>query len=197
MAYIYIGAEFHTPEALLVRSNDGVGGLSRVFHAVFLEYLVAETPTWVKLDVPIILNTWEALKFDVNHDAVIEMAARAKHLGINLICVDDGWFGKRRTDRTSLGDWVVNREKFPFGLNGLSRELNAMGIKLGLWLEPEMISEDSLVAKLHPDWILRAIGLTKQISRNQVLSTISTSNSTYYLVYLLLISIYNIYIYFF
>ncbi len=67
----------------------------------------------------------------------------------------------------SLGDWIVNRDKFPFGFAGLSRELNAMGIKLGLWFEPEMISEDSLVARLHPDWILRTVGLTKQISRNQ------------------------------
>ncbi len=87
--------EFHTPEALLVRSNDGVGGLSRAFHAVYLEYLVQPPPRWCTEETPIILNTWEALYFHVNHDAVMTMARCAKQLGVNLICVDDGWFGKR------------------------------------------------------------------------------------------------------
>ena len=83
------------------------------------------------------------------------MAIRAKQLGINLICVDNGWFGNLYNDKASLCDMAANRENFPFGLNGLSRELNALGVKLGLWLEPEMIPEDSKIAKLHPDWILK------------------------------------------
>ena len=136
------GEEFKTPEALLVRSSDGLGGMSRMLHRVFLDHLI---PTqWSNSPPPILLNSWEAKYFDVNHDNIIEMAQKAVSIGIDMIVVDDGWFGKRDSDTSSLGDWWPNGLKFPHGLKALVDEVNQIGCKFGLWFEPEMVSEQSV-----------------------------------------------------
>jgi alpha-galactosidase len=127
---------------VLVRSGEGLGGMSRTMHRLFLDNLVPRS--WADTSPPVLLNTWEAKYFHVNHANVLEMAKQAVKLGINLVVLDDGWFGCRNNDTTSLGDWVPNATKFPQGIRGLAQEINELGCKFGLWFEPEMMSEDSV-----------------------------------------------------
>lgn len=109
-------------------------------------------------DRPILINNWEATYFNFNEEKILQIARRAKELGVEMLVLDDGWFGKRNTDNCSLGDWVVNPEKLPGGLNGLSDRLHDLGLKFGLWFEPEMISPDSDLYRAHPDWCLHVDG---------------------------------------
>jgi alpha-galactosidase len=133
---------FATPEAILVRSNEGLGGMSRTFHRLFLERLIPSN--WSDINPPILINTWEAKYFHVNHNNILEMTEKARKVGIDLIVLDDGWFAKRYDGTKSLGDWVINVEKFPNGLKSLVDEINHIGCKFGLWWEPEMVSEESV-----------------------------------------------------
>jgi alpha-galactosidase len=134
--------EFCTPEAVLIRSSEGLGGMSRAVHRLFLDRLMPRN--WSDENPPILLNSWEAKYFHVNHQNIVEMTRQASKAGIDLIVLDDGWFEKRNDDKTSLGDWVADVEKFPFGMKGLAEEINALGCKFGLWVEPEMVSERSV-----------------------------------------------------
>jgi alpha-galactosidase len=122
--------EFHTPEAILVRSSEGLGGMSRMIHRVFLDHLIPSQ--WSSSPPPILLNSWEAKYFDVNHDNIIEMATKAVSIGIDMIVVDDGWFGQRNSDTSSLGDWWPNGLKFPHGLKALVDEEVYVKIAEGL-----------------------------------------------------------------
>lgn len=135
--------EFTTPECILVRSAEGLGGMSRQLHRVFLDALIPSN-RWSTSPPPILLNSWEAKYFQVSHDNIIEMATKAISIGIDMIVVDDGWFGKRDSDTSSLGDWWINIAKFPQGLKPLVDEINQLGCKFGLWFEPEMVSEQSV-----------------------------------------------------
>jgi alpha-galactosidase len=161
-----LGSDFHTPEAVLSRSKFGLGGVSRTLSRLYNDHLLPRT--WADDDPPILINTWETMYYDVNYDALVDLAYKAVSVGINLLVLDDGWFGNRHDDTSSLGDWVLNKSKFPGGLRNLVSKINSMGLKFGIWIEPEMISEDSNLFREHPDWCLHVPGRVKQVGRNQL-----------------------------
>eukprot|EP01038_Epipyxis_sp_PR26KG_P016244 gene16244-22115_t len=135
------GGSFSTPEAVLVRSGNGLGGMSRMLHKLFNERLIPHT--WADANPPVLLNSWEAKYFNVNHATILELAELAVEVGVDLVVIDDGWFGNREDDKSSLGDWDPNILKFPLGLKALADDINSLGCKLGLWFEPEMVSAES------------------------------------------------------
>ncbi|KAJ1430460.1 Melibiase-domain-containing protein [Ochromonadaceae sp. CCMP2298] len=165
------GQVFSTPEVVMVRSSEGLGGMSRSLHRLFLDRLLPRN--WSDALPPILLNSWEAKYFHVNHSNIVEMATQASKIGINLIVLDDGWFGKRENDTCSLGDWVADLAKFPLGIKGLAEDVNAAGCKFGIWFEPEMVSEDSMLYTSHPDWYLHVPGRPRQLGRNQMVLDLS------------------------
>lgn len=159
------GESFQTPEVVMVYSSQGLGEMSRTYHRLYRKRLCRGT--YRDKRRPILINTWEAVYFDVNENKLLELAKEAKEIGIELFVLDDGWFGKREDDTSSLGDWYVDRRKLPNGLDGLGKKLNEMGLKLGLWFEPEMISPDSELYRRHPDWCIQIKGRTISPCRNQ------------------------------
>lgn len=174
------GSHFHTPEALLVYSDEGLNGMSQRFHRVFLERLARGY--WKDRERPVLLNTWEACYFDFTHDKVIELARAAKKAGIELLVMDDGWFGHRDNDKSSLGDWFVNERKLPHGLKGLADDVNALGLKLGIWFEPEMISPDSELYTAHPDWCIHVPERKRSTWRNQLVLDLSRDDVCDYII---------------
>ena len=118
---------------------------------------------------PILVNNWEATYFDFTEEKIVNLAKAAKELGIELLVLDDGWFGKRNGDDSSLGDWYVNREKLPLGIDGLAKRVNEEGLKFGLWLEPEMVSVDSDLYRAHPDWCNHVPERVRCEARNQLI----------------------------
>ena len=165
------GETFVSPEAAMVYSPDGLNGMSHAFHRLYSENLMRSK--WFERDRPILINNWEATYFNFNEEKILQIARRAKELGVEMLVLDDGWFGKRNTDNCSLGDWVVNPEKLPGGLNGLSDRLHDLGLKFGLWFEPEMISPDSDLYRAHPDWCLHVEGRARVEMRNQLILDLS------------------------
>lgn len=148
------GESFQSPEAVGVFSGEGLGGMTRQLHSLFNNHLIRST--WKDKPRPIVMNTWEAFGPNIDHEKVVNMAKEAKDLGIELIVVDDGWFGEKypRTGVDALGDWKVNTKKFPKGLKGLAEDINAQGMMMGIWMEPEMVSPNSELFEKHPDWII-------------------------------------------
>ena len=165
------GETFVSPEAAMVYSPDGLNGMSHAFHRLYSENLMRSK--WFERDRPILINNWEATYFNFDEEKILQIARRAKELGVEMLVLDDGWFGKRNTDNCSLGDWVVNPEKLPGGLNGLSDRLHDLGLKFGLWFEPEMISPDSELYRAHPDWCLHVDGRARVEMRNQLILDLS------------------------
>ena len=129
------GDSFETPEAVMVYSEDGLNGMSHIFHRLYQSRLARGK--WRDLERPILINNWEATYFDFNESKILEIAECAKQLGIELFVLDDGWFGKRNDDTSSLGDWYVNLEKLPNGVSGLAKQIEKLGMKFGLWIEPD------------------------------------------------------------
>ena len=150
------GQSFTTPEAALVCSPNGFGQMSRQFHRAVRTHLVRDV--WRNRRKPVQINSWEAFYFDYDHQRLLQFAKQAAALGIEMFVLDDGWFGHRDNDSSSLGDWWANGKKLPGGLSGLSAEIKALGLELGLWIEPEMASEDSQIYQDHPDWVLNPPG---------------------------------------
>lgn len=144
---------FQTPEAVLVYSEKGLGGMSRIFHRLYGRRLARGV--WRDRPRPILINNWEATYFDFTEEKLEKIAEKAKACGVEAFVLDDGWFGKRRNDRAGLGDWYANRELLPDGIEGLSKRIEAMGLMFGLWIEPEMVNKDSDLYRAHPDWILQ------------------------------------------
>ena len=141
--------EFVTPEAVLVYSDGGIGKMSRIYHKIYRERLCrGKFRDAVR---PTIINNWDATVFDFDEKRLVEIAKKGAESGFEMFVLDDGWFGKRNNDRSSLGDWNVNPEKIPSGLDSLARKINALGMKFGLWVEPEMISPDSDLYRNHPE----------------------------------------------
>ena len=159
------GDEFQTPEAVMVYSNRGLNGMSQAFHSLYRARLARGY--WRDRPRPILINNWEATYFDFNEEKILEIVRTAKQLGIELFVLDDGWFGKREDDYSSLGDWYPNLEKLPDGIAGIAKKVAAEGMKFGLWFEPEMVNKDSNLYREHPDWILSTPGRHISHGRNQ------------------------------
>ena len=174
------GETFVSPEAAMVYSPDGLNGMSHAFHRLYSENLMRSK--WFERDRPILINNWEATYFNFDEEKILQIARRAKELGVEMLVLDDGWFGKRNTDNCSLGDWVVNPEKLPGGLNGLSDRLHDLGLKFGLWFEPEMISPDSDLYRAHPDWCLHVDGRARVEMRNQLILDLSRKEVQDYII---------------
>lgn len=143
---------FQTPEVIMVYSDEGLGKMSRAYHKFYRERLCRGL--YQTEERPILINNWEATYFNFNEVKIKEIAAAGKNLGMELFVLDDGWFGKRDSDNSSLGDWIVDKRKLPNGLDTLVKDITDMGIRFGLWFEPEMISPDSDLYRAHPDWCL-------------------------------------------
>lgn len=159
------GESFQTPEAVMVYSDQGLNHMSQTFHKLFRSRLARGE--WRDKERPILVNNWEATYMKFNEEKVLEIAKTAKKLGIEMFVLDDGWFGKRNDDTTSLGDWYPNKEKLPDGIVGLAKKITELGLKFGLWFELEMISKDSDLYRAHPDWMLGTPNRSICHSRNQ------------------------------
>ena len=160
------GEAFQAPEAALVYSDGGIGGMSRGFHALLENHLLPRR--WMHKARPVLLNSWEAAYFDFDEEKLLDIAKAAADAGVELFVMDDGWFGHRDDDTTSLGDWTVDRSKLPHGLEGLGERVRALGIQFGLWMEPEMVSPDSDLYRAHPDWCLHIPGREGIRARHQL-----------------------------
>jgi len=165
------GASFVTPETVLVYSDAGLGGMSHRYHQLYRNHLGHSR--WIHRERPVLINNWEATYFDLSEEKILAIAAEAKKLGVELMVMDDGWFGNRFDDHRALGDWYENREKLPNGLKGLAEKVNALGMMFGLWFEPEMISPDSDLYRAHPDWCLHVDGRRRTEGRNQLILDVS------------------------
>ena len=148
------GETFESPEAVMTVSEDGFNGMSRRMHAFVRNCIVRGE--WKKKPRPVLLNSWEAAYFDINEHKLLKLAKEGKEVGIELFVMDDGWFGERRDDKRSLGDWYVNKKKLPGGISRLCDRVNALGLDFGIWVEPEMVNVDSDLYRAHPEW---AIGI--------------------------------------
>ena len=158
------GESLETPPMVLCMSAEGMGALSRRMHDFERGHLKPNRPPR-----RVLYNSWEATQFDVRAEAQMRLAERAARMGVELFVVDDGWFGARHSDRAGLGDWTVNPEKFPNGLEELIDHVHALGMDFGLWVEPESANPDSDLYRAHPDWIHRLDGREPMTQRNQYL----------------------------
>lgn len=165
------GESFQTPEVVMAYSAEGLGGMSRTYHQLYRTRLCRGV--YRDQERPILINNWEATYFNFNTEKIQDIAKTAGQLGIELFVLDDGWFGKRNDDRSSLGDWFVNREKLPGGLADLIDRVNRQGLQFGLWFEPEMISPDSELYRAHPDWCLHVPGRPSTQGRSQLVLDLS------------------------
>lgn len=172
------GASFTAPEALLVHSSEGLGGMSRAFHDAFRNHLIRGE--YRNRKRPVLINNWEATYFDFDTGKLLDIAREAAKAGIEMLVMDDGWFGKRSSDNMALGDWFVNEEKLPGGLSVLASEVNRLGLKFGIWFEPEMVSPDSDLYRAHPDWALSVPGRVPGLARNQLVLDFSRKEVTDY-----------------
>ena len=163
---LHAGESFVTPEALLIYSKEGLGGMSRAFHEVCRNYLGKSADKSIKH--PIVINNWEAMYFDITEEKLFKFISDCKGLGIDTMVLDDGWFGHRTNDDSSLGDWYVNPERFPEGLHNVIRCCKEHGMNFGIWFEPEMISRDSKLFEEHPDWCIHVEGYDMVEGRQQL-----------------------------
>lgn len=161
------GQSFQTPEAVMVFSAEGLGGMSRRYHKMYRTRL--SRGQFRDATRPVLVNNWEATYFNFNADKIEQIASAGRDLGIELFVLDDGWFGKRNDDTTSLGDWVVDKNKLPEGLEDLVKRVRNLDMQFGLWFEPEMISPDSDLYRQHPDWCLHVEGRRRTEGRQQLI----------------------------
>ncbi len=159
------GEQFEAPEAVLVYSAQGLGKMTRTFHDLYKNHLIRSK--YLHSKRPILINNWEATYFDFDDDKLVAIAAEASKLGIEMLVMDDGWFGKRCNDECALGDWQVNESKLRGGLKALVDRVNEQGLKFGIWFEPEMISPDSDLYRAHPDWAIQVPGRAINMARHQ------------------------------
>ena len=172
------GQSFHTPEVILSFA-DGLTSLSHNYHH-FIRHNICRGKHHLEKR-PVLINNWEATYFDLNEDIMFGLAKEAAALGIDQFVLDDGWFGKRYDDNAGLGDWFVNYDKLPNGLDSLIGKINGLGMKFGIWVEPEMINEDSDLYRAHPDWVLAEPGRVPTFGRNQLVLDMSNKDVVDYL----------------
>lgn len=165
------GAEFSTPEAVLAWSGHGLGSLSDTYHRLYRQRLARGD--WRDRPRPVLINNWEGTYFDFDEAKLLAIAEVSRELGIELFVLDDGWFGARDDDTSSLGDWSVDRRKLPNGIDGLAHKVAALGMQFGLWIEPEMISQRSLLFAEHPDWAIGVAGRSRTEHRSQYVLDLS------------------------
>lgn len=170
---------FYTPEVILSCSTTGLTKLSQNFHHIIRNHVCRGT--YQLSSRPILINNWEATYFDFNEEKILKIAKQASELGIDMMVLDDGWFGKRDGDCSGLGDWFVNEKKLNGGLKALVEKINAMGMKFGLWFEPEMVSEDSDLYRNHPEWAIQIPGRKPMRSRYQLVLDMSNPEVVDYL----------------
>ena len=174
------GESFEAPEAVMAYSRAGYNGMSQCMHRFVREHIVRGA--WKKKVRPVLLNSWEAAYFDINEKKLLQLAKAGKEAGIELFVMDDGWFGHRDNDRSSLGDWKVNTKKLPNGLAGLCKKINDLGMDFGIWVEPEMVNVDSELYKAHPDWAMDIPGKNHSEGRNQRLLDLSRAEVQDYII---------------
>ena len=175
------GGRFETPEAVMAWSDAGFGGVTDCFGRYVNETLIP--PYWRNRPRPIVYNSWEGCMFDFTEAKLLRLGKAAKQLGCELFVLDDGWFGKRDSDTSSLGDYSVNPKKLPNGLKGLGEKLNAIGLQFGLWFEPESVSPDSDLYRKHPDWALHdSLGREDLLGRHQLLLDLTKPDVRDYIV---------------
>ena len=160
------GESFVSPQAVMTYSHEGTNGMMANMHAFVNEHIVRGQHKTA--DRPIVLNNWEATFFNFNRSKILALARSAQKLGIEMFVLDDGWFGKRNNDLAGLGDWVENRKKLPGGIKYIANKVNKMGMKFGLWFEPECVNPDSDLYRAHPDWAIGLPGREMTLGRNQL-----------------------------
>lgn len=160
------GESFYTPEVILSCSDEGMDKLSGKFHKVIREHVCRGK--YKMTERPVLINNWEATYFDFDEEKIFNIAKQASELGVDMMVLDDGWFGKRDSDSTGLGDWFVNEDKIKGGLEKLVERINGLGMKFGIWFEPEMLSEESNLYKEHPDWAIQIPGRKPMRGRYQL-----------------------------
>ena len=165
------GETFTSPQAVLSYSDNGLNGMTHQFHNLYRQNLI-RSPYKNKMR-PILINNWEATYFNFNTEKLLDIAREASKDGIEMLVMDDGWFGKRDDDNSGLGDWVVNENKIQGGLKHLVDEVNKLGMKFGIWFEPEMVCPDSDLYRAHPDWAIQIKGRTPGLARNQLVLDIT------------------------
>lgn len=174
------GESFETPEAVLVYSNCGLGEMSRTYHKLYRSRV--SRGYWRDRPRPVLLNTWEGVYFDFNREKLLNLAEAAAKEGIELFVIDDGWFGHRSDDTTSLGDWAPWEEKLGCALPELVRDVNQLGMDFGIWVEPEMVSPDSDLYRAHPDWALCRPGRPATLARTQLILDLSRKEVQEYVI---------------
>ena len=171
---------FEAPEAVMTYSHSGYTGMSHNMHHFIKNHIVRSV--WKDKERPVLLNSWEANYFKFNEANLLKQAKAAKEAGIELFVLDDGWFGNRDDDTSSLGDWEENSKKLPNGLQGLAEKINKLGLDFGIWVEPEMVNEDSNCYRLHPNWAVKVQGKEHSIGRNQMILDLTKAEVRAYLI---------------
>ena len=172
------GESFITPEAVMTYTENGYGQMSRNFHKFIRKHILPPEPFNCR---PVVINPWEAVWFDINEKMMLEFAENAKKTGMDMLVMDDGWFGERHNDRAGLGDWFANKRKFPDGLKTFVDRVKAHGIKFGIWVEPEMVNPDSDLYRKHPDWCIHCVDRPRLFSRHQLVLDMGNEDVINYL----------------
>lgn len=175
------GEVFEGPEVVMAFSEKGLTGLSHLYHDFYRTNL-CKSKFVTEVQRPVLINSWEAAFMDFDDVKLVEIAKAAKNMGVDLLVMDDGWFGKRDDDNSGLGDWYVNENKIKCGLHKLVEQINDLGMKFGIWFEPEMVSEDSDLYRAHPEWAMQIPGRHAVRSRNQIALDMSRKDVQDYLI---------------
>jgi alpha-galactosidase len=171
------GESYTTPVFAGLWSGDGFGGASRTWHAYQRAHVVPDA----ERDRPVLFNSWEATNFDISEEQQTALARRAAAIGVELFVVDDGWFGARTSDRAGLGDWTPNPDRFPHGLKPLADQVHDLGMQFGIWVEPEMVNQDSELYRAHPDWVQYRTGRDRTEFRHQLVLNLAREDVQEYL----------------
>ncbi len=174
------GEAFAAPEAVMVYSAKGLGEMSRTYHRLYRTRLARGV--WRDKERPILINNWEGTYFDFDEEKIVQIAKRAQNAGVELMVLDDGWFGKRNDSTSSLGDWYANPQKLPNGIPGLAKRIRDLGMLFGLWFEPEMISRDSELYRAHPQWCLQVKNRISSEGRFQLVLDLSREDVQEYII---------------